>query len=293
MAGLARVEAHLERNELVTAVDVLDSVRISADASHRAPFQSLVALHEARTARASGHQEAAEDLLLKAELLLACPDATVRRVFAEERVHQALRFDPGKAQGLIDALDQTRIESHILHARLLLVDGFARAAAEVLEPLPPPSRRRLRVERSVLWALVWLDRDVEAANHHLRAALLESQPERLIRSIIDPGLDVHKLLTSCPVDTATGPFVEELVNASIHSVAPRRAGIARSIVQPLSAREVTVLRYLSSRLTYEEVASALYVSINTLKSHVKSVYRKLGVTSRAEAVTVGRDLRVI
>jgi LuxR family transcriptional regulator, maltose regulon positive regulatory protein len=49
-----------------------------------------------------------------------------------------------------------------------------------------------------------------------------------------------------------------------------------------------VLRYLCSRLTYREIAASLYVSLNTLKSHVRSVYRKLGVASRADAVEAGR-----
>ena len=49
-----------------------------------------------------------------------------------------------------------------------------------------------------------------------------------------------------------------------------------------------MLRYLCSRLTYREIAAALYVSLNTLKSHVRSVYRKLAVASRADAVHLGR-----
>jgi LuxR family maltose regulon positive regulatory protein len=59
-------------------------------------------------------------------------------------------------------------------------------------------------------------------------------------------------------------------------------------VEPLSPREVIVLRYLCSRLTYREIAAALYISLNTLKTQVRSVYRKLAVDSRAEAVDVGR-----
>jgi LuxR family maltose regulon positive regulatory protein len=54
-----------------------------------------------------------------------------------------------------------------------------------------------------------------------------------------------------------------------------------------------VLRYLGSRLTVTEIASELYVSVNTLKTHVKSVYRKLGVSSRREAIAEGRRLGLI
>ena len=59
---------------------------------------------------------------------------------------------------------------------------------------------------------------------------------------------------------------------------------------PLSSRELTVVRYLASRLTYKEIAAELFVSTNTLKTHVKRIYQKLGVSSRMEAVTEARRL---
>jgi LuxR family maltose regulon positive regulatory protein len=292
-AGMARVEVHLERNEVGEAAAVLDSVRDAADATHRAPYQSLVALQGARLSRAMGDPAGAEALLLQAGLLLANPDATTRSVFAVETVQQALRFDPAKASGLIDALDQDRPETQVLRVRQLLIDGDHRGAAAVLDALPPATTRRRRVERDVLHALAFLDVDVDRANDYLRNALLAAKPERLIRSIIDPGPDAHKLLMSSTPDAELHSFVEELIDASSHAVAPRRADARPALVEQLSAREMTVLRYLCSRLTYEEIAAALFVSLNTLKTHVKAVYRKLEVASRAEAVSVGRSLRLI
>jgi LuxR family maltose regulon positive regulatory protein len=56
---------------------------------------------------------------------------------------------------------------------------------------------------------------------------------------------------------------------------------------------VTVFRYLGSRLTAQEIASALYVSHNTLKSHVSSIFRKLAVGSWREAVETGRQLHIV
>ena len=51
-----------------------------------------------------------------------------------------------------------------------------------------------------------------------------------------------------------------------------------------------MLRYLASRLTCTEIAGELYVSVNTVRSHVKAIYRKLGVNSRGEAVQRGHAL---
>ncbi|HZY08751.1 MAG TPA: LuxR C-terminal-related transcriptional regulator, partial [Ilumatobacteraceae bacterium] len=233
-------------------------------------------------------------LLLQARLLLSNPDEGTRAVFAEEAVHQALRFDVARASELIDALDQDRVTTRVLRVRQLLTDGNRREATNQLELVPSTGTLRERVERNVLRALTFLEVDVDRANGALRDALELALPERLIRSIIDPGPDVHKLLMSCTPTSELQPFVHELIEASSRTPAPpRRVEGSVKLVESLTNREVTVLRYLCSRLTYEEIAAALYLSLNTLKTHVKAVYRKLEVVSRADAVTVGRSLRLI
>ena len=78
--------------------------------------------------------------------------------------------------------------------------------------------------------------------------------------------------------------------AASTAVAPLRRSVTQTSSNRSARGEITVLRYLSSRLTYQEIAGALYVSLDTLKSHVRSVYRKLAVASRAEAVEAGRRL---
>jgi LuxR family maltose regulon positive regulatory protein len=61
----------------------------------------------------------------------------------------------------------------------------------------------------------------------------------------------------------------------------------------LSERELMILRLLASELSQREIASELYVSFNTVKSHTRSVFRKLGVANRAAAVARGRELALI
>jgi LuxR family maltose regulon positive regulatory protein len=65
------------------------------------------------------------------------------------------------------------------------------------------------------------------------------------------------------------------------------------LVEPLSEREVGVLRYLPSPLPYREIARELYISPNTLKTHMKNLYRKLEVGSRSEAVARARALELL
>ena len=175
-----------------------------------------------------------------------------------------------------------------MRARLALLDGDDRRAAALIDELPAPATRRETVERAVLRALTTLERDVDEANLHLGDALATAEPERLMRTVVELGPDVHRLLKAYSPAPSQERYVDELLAAAGRVVAPVRAEVATDLVEPLSEREVTVLRYLCSRLTYQEIAGALYVSPNTLKSHVRSVYRKLGVASRADAIAAGR-----
>ncbi|MEZ5183115.1 MAG: LuxR C-terminal-related transcriptional regulator [Acidimicrobiales bacterium] len=83
-------------------------------------------------------------------------------------------------------------------------------------------------------------------------------------------------------------MLERLARVRPHAVAGDRAALA--LVEALSERERTVLRYLDTALSYREIAEDLYVSLNTVKTHVKNVIRKLEVGSRDEAVARAREL---
>ena len=89
-------------------------------------------------------------------------------------------------------------------------------------------------------------------------------------------------------------YVDDLLAVTTHR-GPDRRRAGADLVEPLSSREVTVLRYLCSRLTYQEIAAALYVSLNTLKSHVQErvpqARRRLAWRMRSTAGRrSGRDL---
>ncbi|WP_406284448.1 response regulator transcription factor [Embleya sp. NBC_00896] len=60
---------------------------------------------------------------------------------------------------------------------------------------------------------------------------------------------------------------------------------AAGAVEPLSERELTIVHYLRSDLTLREIAADLYISVNTMKTHTRHIYRKLGVTGRRDLIT--------
>ena len=65
------------------------------------------------------------------------------------------------------------------------------------------------------------------------------------------------------------------------------------LIEPLTEREREVLRHVSGMLNTAEIASEMYISINTVKTHLRSIYRKLAATHRSEAVRRARQLQLI
>ena len=74
---------------------------------------------------------------------------------------------------------------------------------------------------------------------------------------------------------------------------PRGKGQPDSPAEPLTAREEAVLRFLAGTLSLREIGEQMYVSMNTVKSHTRAIYRKLGVSSRHDAIRRGRELAIL
>ena len=73
----------------------------------------------------------------------------------------------------------------------------------------------------------------------------------------------------------------------------RRPEIKNVLVEPLSEREIEVLNLLPSNLSSNDLASEMHVSVNTLRTHLKNIYQKLGVHSRHAAIEKARSLKLI
>jgi LuxR family transcriptional regulator, maltose regulon positive regulatory protein len=91
--------------------------------------------------------------------------------------------------------------------------------------------------------------------------------------------------------TAHRALVGELLEA-LNGGGRSRAS-APLLVEPLSPREQAVLRYLPTMMSNQEIASELFVSVNTVKTHLKAIYRKLDVADRREAVRRARRLELL
>jgi LuxR family maltose regulon positive regulatory protein len=223
--------------------------------------------------------------LAQVRLALAVPDDRVRAQFALEEFRVALALAPAEAGALIPRLPASTA-SGLLQARLHVLRREQAKAGQILDEVRPVTIRE-RVEWGVLRSLAAQAADLAPAHRYLRTALELAQPHGYQATIIEQGPGIAALLRSLPAGPDLKPYVDEL---SVCAEAASASAKGPAVLVPgglLSDRELTVLRLLASRLTTTEIAGALFVSPNTLKSHMKSIYRKLDVSSRADAVREG------
>ena len=90
------------------------------------------------------------------------------------------------------------------------------------------------------------------------------------------------------------PFIEQLIAAALQVRAVQLDGAwpGRGLAEPLTAAELRILKLLPTS-TYLQIADTLYISRNTVKVHLRSVYQKLGVASRAQAIERAVDLSLL
>jgi LuxR family maltose regulon positive regulatory protein len=291
IAHLVQAGLHLERREHGAAATVLTTARAAARINGRPALQTMVDTWIARLATAQGDQAGALASLAQVRLALTAPDDRVRAQFALEEFRVALALAPAEASALIPRLPASTA-SRLLQARLHVLRREWAKAEQILAEVEPLTIRE-RVEWGVLRTLAAQEPDLARAHGYLRTVLALASPHRYLATIIEQGPGIAALLHSLPAGPDLKPYIDEL---SIRAEAAAASATGPAGLVPgglLSSRELTVLRLLSSRLTTTEIVGALFVSPNTLKSHMKSIYRKLDVSSRADAVREGETRGLI
>ncbi|MEV4127279.1 LuxR C-terminal-related transcriptional regulator [Nocardia sp. NPDC049707] len=132
----------------------------------------------------------------------------------------------------------------------------------------------------------------EATRAALERALELAEPERLILPFaLTAGAGLLKMLP--PQDTSHAALVSDVLDAVAGTAPARPDRAAPHPAEELSPSELRLLRYLPTNLTRPEIARALSVSVNTVNTHIRNIYAKLGVTDRSTAVRRGRELRLL
>jgi LuxR family maltose regulon positive regulatory protein len=189
-------------------------------------------------------------------------------------------------------------QAAIVHATALVVGGDAQRASEVVQAvvemkgLPMP----LQIEGWLILAIVAGERgEAATVRHALGQALSLAAADGHRRVFHQAGPWLRHLLRG----DAELAAAYEALGASTPGKAPVRMVGARAaidapiVVDPLSERELQVLTHLAAMLGTEEIADAMYLSVNTVKTHVRSILRKLAASRRNEAVRRAKALGIV
>lgn len=271
-------------------------------------YRSRVALAAVRRAR--GDPEGALELLIEAERLYVgdfSPDVRpvaamkARLWISQERLNDAFDWARERALTAEDDLSYLREFEHTTLARLLLArrvheDRSLKLGLDLLERLLRAAEGGGRtanvIEILILQALGHQARgDIRAALLALSRALEFAEPEGYVRVFLDEGAPMAELLEAAARQAIAPAYVRRLLSALGHAEA--RPAARQPLAEPLSGRELDVLRLLAGDLDGPGIAAELVVSLNTVRSHTKSIYAKLAVRNRREAIRRSVELDLL
>jgi LuxR family transcriptional regulator, maltose regulon positive regulatory protein len=309
-------DMHVGMAELCRERNELDSARRHLSISHELgeaaglpqnPYRLRVEM--ARLRQIDGDHTGALDLLDQAQRvhttdyspeMRPIPAIRARMWLTQGLVDDALGWARERGLSADDDLDHLHEFEHVTLARTLLarhaVEGSPSSLADavrllgrLLRAAEDGQRGGSVLEILVLQALALQARgDVPAALTSLGRAIALGEPEGYVRIVVDEGAPMAALLRAIVGQGSDSAYVRRLLAALDVSAAP--TPVDQGLVEPLSPRELDVLRLLGTQLDGPEIARQLFVSLNTVRTHTKNIYAKLGVNNRRAAVHRGEEL---
>jgi len=273
-------------------------------------------LARARLLGAQGDLPGALTMLEQAEGLQvrgAVPDVRplhalrVRLWLAQGRLAEAMRWMQESGLSVDDELEYPQEYLHITLARVLMTSAHdasdvrtmreaERLLVRLLEAADGGGRTGTVIEILLLRAIVAraLD-DSPAALADIERALTLAEPEGYVVTFLDEGEALRVLLQEAVTAGLGGAYAQRLLSAFEQSGAPAlNASPSRdTLAEPLTARELEILRLVASGMRNQEIADHLVISLPTVKRHIANVYGKLGVSHRTEAVAFANDLALL
>ena len=299
-ALIALAWVHLERNDLREARGYLKQADEVLGASPDKLLAAVAYLAAANGALAEGRAAVAAQIIARARAASPIPawldqqlSLVESRAYAAAGDIQAALAAAGRAGG------ETSLEAAVTLANAWTAAGDGDHARRALAPaLAAESGTPYRV-RLQAWLvdarLGYTSGDRARGRRSLVSALRLAEPEQLRRPFVAEHRWIGPALQRDPELAAAHRSL--LAPAVLHEQLPALAGTPGKppvlVVEPLTEREREVLRHVSGMLNTAEVASEMYISVNTVKTHLRSIYRKLAAGHRAEAVRRARQLQLI
>ena len=288
LVGLA-----LERRDL-DAAERLAERALSIAERGRPAFEFLAMLDRAEiwTARAQVREALAT---IEAARLVLADTSSVLLARADE-LEALLRLSLGDARSPAWLASNIPVARRaLLLARIALAANDPHAAQEHLQAsLPGDLTPRHRLIRQLLLAATAIGRGEPLANELLAGALQTARRDGFLNTVVTTAPQVTSYLVEHSTQARSDPFMELLIVAAldVRATQPDAPRADRGPVEPLTAAELRILRLLPTN-TYPQIAATLYVSLNTVKTHLRAIYQKLDVTSRSQAIERAVDLRLL
>ena len=307
---------HIRHGEILYEWNDLDAARDAAErgrehAALGGDPRAIIAggILEARLRRANGDLDAA------AEQLEAIRATVAEAQFADwigefERCEVELWLAQGKLRTAVTWTDEalTRDPAHLPDqeptllaiARVLIVKGDAVSNEQALTMLQSlvgtanaSGRVGLQITALALQAMAYWNRgDRMDALASLEHALRLAEPEGHVRTFVDLALPMARLLQEARHRKVMPEYVDRLLAGYVQGDLSQLPADTR-LPEPLSERELDVLRKIAAGLTNREIADALFISPETVKKHTGSIYGKLGVRGRTASVARARELDLL
>ncbi len=288
LSGLA-----LERRDLDTAERLTERV-LSITEQRRPLFEFLALLDRAQIWAARGQvRDALTSVAAARQVMTGGSRALLTRADEQEALLRLSLGDLGTPAELAARLPAAR--QGLLLARIALAAGHRQAVPEHLQAaalgdLTP----RQALVRQLLLAAAAIERGDPAAASIIGGVLHTARGHGFLNTVVTTAPQVAGYVVEHADRLRSDPFVERLVAAAleVRAAQPAAAPSSRVLAEPLTAAELRILTLLPTS-TYLQIADTLYISRNTVKTHLRSIYQKLGVASRSAALERAVDLRLL
>jgi len=228
----------------------------------------------------------------------------------QDRLIEALGWARERGLSVDDDLTYLSEFEHVTLARVILArykrdrtDESIHEVTGLLERLLKEAdtggRMRSVIEILVLQALTReAQRNISSALVPLERALKLAEPESFVCVFVEEGPPMARLLYEALSHEIAPDYIQRLLKAfpveePEKAGSPQPHGPDSELIEPLSERELEVLQLITEGISNQEISSRLYLSVNTIKSHTRNIYGKLGVNNRTQAAARARALGIL
>lgn len=299
---------HYEANDLETArIHLLKARNFGDQMGLASGIPHFCRIHLARLQLAAGEEKAAQVTIDEArQIANRYQSPAVSFMVAGAEADLCLRQgDVAAAEHFVERFalspDDTPThasESHYFtFARLLLAKKklieVNRLLANLEQFAAAGGRQRTLITVYILQALAWqAQRREEQAILKLESALRLAAPEKYRRAFLEEDSALFPLLAK--IQQESPHFVHQLLEEEPVELGRRASGgLNQPLLVPLSDREIEVLNLIASGLSNQEIADRLFISLGTVKTHAHSIYGKLDVGGRTQAVARAREIQLL